>query len=76
MSKKGRAYLLVFGIIITYAGAVFAIQIAAPDNPIEPDNFPTKCPEDSINCSLIAPNHIEVETSQRSESTLVYRGNG
>jgi len=46
VSKKGRAYLLVFGIIITYAGAVFAIQIAAPDNPIEPDNFPTKCPEE------------------------------
>ena len=57
MSKKGRAYLLVFGIIITYAGVVFAIQIAAPDNPIEPDNFPNNCPEDSINCSLIAPNH-------------------
>ena len=57
MSKKGRAHLLVFGIIITYAGVVFAIQIAAPDSPIEPENFPTKCPEDSINCSLIAPNH-------------------
>ena len=57
MSKKGRAYLLVFGIIITYAGVVFAIQIAAPDNPIEPDNFPNNCPEGSINCSLIAPNH-------------------
>ena len=60
MIKIGRAYLLVFGIIMTYVGAVFAIQIAAPDNPIEPDNFPTKCPEDSINClSLI---HISEPT--------------
>ena len=49
MSKKGRAYLLVFGIIITYAGVVFAIQIAAPDTPIAPANFPNNCPEDSIN---------------------------
>ena len=57
MTKKGRAYLLLFGIIITYSGVVFVIQIAAPDNPIEPEKFPTNCPEDSINCSLIAPNH-------------------
>ena len=57
MTKKGRAYLLLFGIIFTYAGVVFVIQIAAPDNPIEPEKFPTHCPEDSINCSLIAPNH-------------------
>ena len=57
MTKKGRAYLLVFGIIFTYSGVVFAIQISAPDYPIEPDKFPTNCPEDSINCSLIAPNH-------------------
>jgi len=57
VTKKGRAYLLVFGIIFTYSGVVFAIQISAPDYPIEPDKFPTNCPEDSINCSLIAPNH-------------------
>ena len=63
MTKKGRAYLLLFGIIITYSGLVFAIQIAAPDNPIEPENFPTNCPEDSINCSLIAPNHHRSEES-------------
>jgi uncharacterized protein (DUF1499 family) len=57
VTKKGRASLLLLGIIITYVGAIFAIQIVAPDNPIEPDKFPTSCPEDSINCSLIGPNH-------------------
>ena len=57
MTKKGRAHLLAFGLIITYVGALFAIQISAPDYPIEPDNFPANCPEDSINCSLIAPNN-------------------
>mgnify|MGYP003321846614 CR=1 FL=1 len=60
MTKKGRAYLLLFGIIIAYSGLVFAIQIAAPDNPIEPENFPTNCPEAVSYTHLTLPTNREV----------------
>tara|TARA_B100000686_G_scaffold351246_1_gene449431 strand:- start:1895 stop:2392 length:498 start_codon:yes stop_codon:yes gene_type:complete len=57
VTKKGRAPLLALGILFAYIGSIFAIHIAAPDDPIGPEKFPTSCPEDSINCSMIGPNH-------------------
>ena len=57
MTKKGRISLFAIGIVSAYLLSILSIQIAAPDDPIEPAKFPTSCPEDSINCSMIAPNH-------------------
>ena len=57
MTKNRRLPLFVFGILSAYLLSILSIHIAAPDNPIEPEKFPTSCPEDSINCSMIAPNH-------------------
>jgi uncharacterized protein (DUF1499 family) len=57
VTKNRRLPLFVFGILSAYLLSILSIHIAAPDNPIEPEKFPTSCPEDSINCSMIAPNH-------------------
>ncbi len=57
MTKKGRLPLFAFGLVSAYLLSILSIHIAAPDNPIEPAKFPTSCPDDSINCSMIAPNH-------------------
>ncbi len=43
-------------IIASYLLSVISIQIAAPDRIIDPGDFPEKCPEDSLNCSMISPN--------------------
>jgi len=57
VTKKGRLPLFAFGIFSAYLLSILSIHIAAPDDPIEPEKFPTSCPDDSINCSMIAPNH-------------------
>ena len=57
MTKKGRISLFAIGLVSAYLLSILSIQIAAPDDPIEPAKFPTSCPEDSINCSMIAPNN-------------------
>jgi uncharacterized protein (DUF1499 family) len=44
------------GLVSVYLISIISIQIAAPDEVIEPDAFPEKCPDDSLNCSIIGPN--------------------
>ncbi len=61
MSEEGKWYgsprrLQVFALGITtlYIGMVFLVWVAAPTLGFE--EYPTQCPEDSQNCSRIAPN--------------------
>ncbi len=57
MNKKSRTPFLAIGLVSAYFLSIISIQIAAPDEVIEPDYFPNNCPEDSLNCSMIGPNH-------------------
>jgi len=72
VTKKGRISLIAIGIISVYLLSIISIQIAAPDELIEPDNFPLKCPEDSLNCSMIGPNNYRSNnlTELRFNSSL------
>ncbi len=51
---NGRLFAILF--ISSYLISVMSIQIAAPDQIINPGDFPEECPEDSLNCSMISPN--------------------
>ncbi|MBI88389.1 MAG: hypothetical protein CMB67_05130 [Euryarchaeota archaeon] len=53
--KKSKARLAALFFIAVYLLSVVAIQIAAPDQIIDPSDFPEKCPEDSLNCSIVSP---------------------
>ena len=57
MTKKARLSLLAMGLLSAYLLSILSIQIVAPDKEIEPDDFPVMCLEDSLNCSMISPNH-------------------
>lgn len=57
MTMKGRLPLFAVGLVSAYLLSILSIHIAAPDDPIEPVEFPTICPDDSLNCSMIGPNH-------------------
>ena len=72
MTKKGRLPLFAIGIVSLYFLSILSIHIAAPDEVIEPVNFPTNCPEDSLNCSMIGPNTYRGEnlTELRINSSL------
>ena len=72
MNKKGRLPFFVIGIVSVYFLSILSINIAAPDEVIEPENFPTNCPEDSLNCSMIGPNPHRSEnlTELRINSSL------
>ncbi len=56
MTKQSRLPLFALGLVSVYLISIISIQIAAPDEVIEPDAFPEKCPDDSLNCSIIGPN--------------------
>lgn len=56
MTEKSRFSLFVIGISCSYLVSILAINLVAPDDLIEPENFPINCPEESINCSMIGPN--------------------
>lgn len=49
-----RLQVFAFGIITLYIGGLLAVWIAAPT--LEFEVYPTQCPEDSQNCTRIAPN--------------------
>lgn len=49
-----RLQVIAFGIITLYIGGVLTVWVSAPTLPFE--EYPTQCPEDSRNCSRIAPN--------------------
>ena len=72
MTKKWRLPLFAIGIVSAYLLSILSIHIVAPDEVIEPANFPTKCPEDSLNCSMIGPNTYRSEnlTELRINSSL------
>ena len=72
MTKKWRLPLFAIGIVSVYFLSILSIHIAAPDEVIEPANFPTNCPEDSLNCSMIGPNTYRSEnlTELRINSSL------
>jgi len=72
VNKKGRLPFFVIGIVSVYFLSILSINIAAPDEVIEPENFPTNCPEDSLNCSMIGPNPHRSEnlTELRINSSL------
>jgi uncharacterized protein (DUF1499 family) len=72
VTKKGRLPLFAIGIVSVYFLSILSIHIAAPDEVIEPANFPTNCPEDSLNCSMIGPNTYRSEklTELRINSSL------
>ena len=53
MTKQGRRHFLTLGLVSAYLISIISIQVAAPDELIEPDDFPLMCPEDSLNCSMI-----------------------
>ena len=57
MTKKGGIPLLAIGLFSAYFLSVLSIHFVAPDEEIGPDDFPVKCSEDSLNCSMIGPNH-------------------
>ena len=69
MNKKVKPSLFAIGILSVYLLSIMAIQVAAPNEVIEPENFPIKCPKDSINCSMIGPN------SHRSDNLTELRIN-
>lgn len=56
MTKKGRLSLLTLGIVSVYLLSIISIHIVAPNEVIQPDDFPLNCPEGSLNCSMIGPN--------------------
>jgi len=56
VTKQSRLPLFVLGIVSVYLISIISIQIAAPDEVIEPDAFPERCSDDSLNCSIIGPN--------------------
>jgi len=72
VSKPGRLFVLAFGLVSVYFLSIISIQIAAPDELIGPDEFPLECPEDSLNCSMIGPNHHRSDnlTELRINSSL------
>lgn len=72
MTKNRQLSIFAIGIISIYVLSIISIQLAAPDKIIEPDDFPLNCPEDSLNCSMIAPNHYRSDnlTELRFNSSL------
>jgi uncharacterized protein (DUF1499 family) len=56
VTKHGRLPLISIGLVSAYLLSIASIQIAAPDQVMEPDDFPIKCSDDSLNCSMIGPN--------------------
>jgi uncharacterized protein (DUF1499 family) len=55
VTKQGRLPFLALGLASAYLISIISIQVAAPDEVIEPDEFPLMCSEDSLNCSMIGP---------------------
>ena len=49
-----KIQVIVLGIITLYVGGVLCIWVAAPN--LEFESYPSECPEDSQNCTRIAPN--------------------
>jgi len=72
VTMKGRLPLFAVGLVSAYLLSILSIHIAAPDEVIEPDNFPLECPEDSLNCSMIGPKTYRSEnlTELRINSSL------
>ena len=66
---KSRKYTIPLGILLIYFISVLGIHFSAPDRVIEPDDFPEKCPDNSLNCSIISSN------SHRSEGLTEIRLN-
>jgi uncharacterized protein (DUF1499 family) len=72
MTHRRRATAFAGGIVVIYLIAVASIQLMAPDLLIEPSDFPTACPENSRNCTMIGPNPYRGEglTELRFDSSL------
>jgi len=70
--KKGPLPLFALGLASLYFLSIISIQIAAPDKLIPPDEFPSECPTDSLNCSMIGPKHYRSDnlTELRINSSL------
>tara|TARA_B100000287_G_scaffold435293_1_gene502881 strand:+ start:1683 stop:2186 length:504 start_codon:yes stop_codon:yes gene_type:complete len=69
MNQRRKLPLFVIGATLTYLTSVVAIQVAWPDSLILPEEFPEKCPDESLNCSMIGP------SSHRSEGLVELRFN-
>ncbi len=72
MTNKTRLPLFALGIVSAYLLSILSIHILAPNEVIEPDEFPLECPEDSLNCSIIGPKTHRSEnlTELRINSSL------
>lgn len=72
MTNRRRAAAFAGGIVAIYLIAVASIQVVAPDILIEPSAFPTSCPDNSKNCTMIGPNPHRGEglTELRFDSNL------